>query len=279
VLDAFAAGDRPSDNLRPQKIAFDSVAWLGEPDGWQGEGWRLEHGDRIGGSATEGEADYDRRPLPVWAMQAPAAEADPPQPLAPSRLEAGEAEAAGAVWEPPVRSPLEADAADRFKRGILIHRLLQSLPELPAAERAGAAQRFLRLAGHGLDAEKVEAWTREALAVLDDPEARTLFAAGSRAEVPVTGIVQRNGRRHVVSGQVDRLGLGPGEITIVDYKTNRPPPRHPEEVALLYRRQMALYRAVLSQLYPDRTVRCFLLWTDGPRVMELPAPLLDAALR
>jgi len=41
---------------------------------------------------------------------------------------------------------------------------------------------------------------------------------------------------------------------------------------------MALYRAVLAQIYPGRTVDCALLWTDGPRLMPLPAELLDAQL-
>jgi ATP-dependent helicase/nuclease subunit A len=41
---------------------------------------------------------------------------------------------------------------------------------------------------------------------------------------------------------------------------------------------MALYRAVLAPIWPGRRVRCALLWTDGPRLMELPEPLLDNAL-
>jgi ATP-dependent helicase/nuclease subunit A len=49
-------------------------------------------------------------------------------------------------------------------------------------------------------------------------------------------------------------------------------------VPRVYRRQLALYRALLAGIYPDRPVRGFLLWTDGPRLMEMPAALLDAAL-
>jgi ATP-dependent helicase/nuclease subunit A len=36
--------------------------------------------------------------------------------------------------------------------------------------------------------------------------------------------------------------------------------------------------ALLSALHPGRPVRCALLWTDGPRLMELPGEMLDAAL-
>jgi ATP-dependent helicase/nuclease subunit A len=39
-----------------------------------------------------------------------------------------------------------------------------------------------------------------------------------------------------------------------------------------------LYRAVLSRLYPDKTIRAVLIWTDVPDLMELSAASLDAAL-
>ena len=44
-----------------------------------------------------------------------------------------------------------------------------------------------------------------------------LFAAGSKAEVPITGMV----KGHVISAQVDRLAVTEAEVLIVDYKTNR----------------------------------------------------------
>lgn len=90
----------------------------------------------------------------------------------------------------------------------------------------------------------------------------------------MTGIVGG----HVVSGQVDRMVVTADMVRIIDYKTNRPPPRRPEDVAEAYVMQMATYRAVLAQLYPGRTVSCALLWTDGPFLMDLPAAALDLAL-
>ena len=67
------------------------------------------------------------------------------------------------------------------------------------------------------------------------------------------------------------------EVLIVDYKSNRPPPKTPDEVALLYRRQLAAYRIALSQVFPDKRVRAALLWTDAPRIMMMPDDLLDEA--
>jgi ATP-dependent helicase/nuclease subunit A len=45
-----------------------------------------------------------------------------------------------------------------------------------------------------------------------------------------------------------------------------------------YIRQLALYRAVLAQLYPDKPIRAALIWTDVPDLMEVPAAALDREL-
>jgi len=68
---------------------------------------------------------------------------------------------------------------------------------------------------------------------------------------------------------------------IADYKTNRPAPHRLEDAKAAhpgYIRQIALYRAVLTRLYPGRRVRAALLWTDTPDLMEIPASDLDTAL-
>jgi ATP-dependent helicase/nuclease subunit A len=38
---------------------------------------------------------------------------------------------------------------------------------------------------------------------------------------------------------------------------------------------MALYRALLAQVYPGRPIRCALLWTEMAAVQELPAAVLE----
>ncbi len=202
-------------------------------------------------------------PLPVWLHRPPPPEADPPKPLAPSRPDGD---------EPAVRSPFGADDGARFRRGRLIHRLLQSLPDLPPERRAAAAAGFLARPLHGLDATAAAAIAAETLAVLDHPAFAALFGPTSRAEVPLVGLI--GGR--VLSGQVDRLLVTDDAVLIVDYKTNRPPPTRAEDVPAIYLAQMAAYRAALESIYPGKAMRCLLLWTDGPRLMELPTAALDA---
>jgi ATP-dependent helicase/nuclease subunit A len=186
----------------------------------------------------------------------------PPRPLVPSRPTDD---------EPPVISPLGADAGTRFQRGLLIHRLLQGLPHLPPEARAGAVRVYLARPVHGLARAAQGKIAAEALAVLENPGFAELFGPESLAEVPLTGVVSGQ----VVSGQIDRLLVADEAVTVIDYKTNRPPPESADAVPALYLRQMAAYREVLRQIYPGRPVRCVLLWTDGPRLMELGDVLLD----
>jgi ATP-dependent helicase/nuclease subunit A len=62
---------------------------------------------------------------------------------------------------------------------------------------------------------------------------------------------------------------------VADFKTNRRSPERVEDTPLMYLRQMAAYRAVLREVFPDRPVRCTLVWTHSARVTPLPDALLD----
>jgi ATP-dependent helicase/nuclease subunit A len=163
-------------------------------------------------------------------------------------------------------------------RGSLVHRLLQSLPDIPAARRRKVADDYLVRAGGKLPAEERARLGEQVIRVLDDAGFHELFAAGSRAEVPIVGMLDLGGEMVPIAGQVDRLSVTQGAVLIGDFKTNRPPPRRIEEVPPSYVRQLALYRAVLTKLYPDRPVRAALIWTEVPDLMELSAEVLNKAL-
>ena len=173
-----------------------------------------------------------------------------------------------------VRTATGADRRKALARGEAMHRLLQSLPDLPPAVRAEAARRHLARS-KDFDAGEREAMLREVLALLDDNRFADLFKPGSRAEVPIVGRLARGPEPLLVSGQVDRLVVTDRAVLIADYKTNRPAPAVPPTA---YLTQLALYRAVLAQLYPDKAVRAALVWTDLPDLVEISASDLDAAL-
>jgi ATP-dependent helicase/nuclease subunit A len=163
-------------------------------------------------------------------------------------------------------------------RGSLTHRLMQSLPDIPAERRAKTAQDYLTHRGSELTVEVRKAISDEVIRVLDHQRFRELFGPNSRAEVPIIGKVMSGGELVRVSGQVDRLAVTPSAVLIGDFKTNRPAPRRIEEVREGYILQLARYRAVLAKLYPDRPIRAALIWTEVPDLMELSADVLDRAL-
>jgi ATP-dependent helicase/nuclease subunit A len=189
-----------------------------------------------------------------------------PTPLSPSRAydEAAPVE--------PAKGGIERKRA--LARGVAVHRLLQALPELPPERRREAALRYLQRPGKDFSDAEREAMVDRVLAMLAEPRFAPLFSPGSRAEIAIVGRVGR----HAVSGQVDRLVVTDKAVLIADYKTNRPAPRSLADVPDAYVGQLALYRAVLALLYPNRAVQAALVWTETMELMEIPGDRLDAAL-
>ncbi|MDP1604841.1 MAG: 3'-5' exonuclease, partial [Legionella sp.] len=161
-------------------------------------------------------------------------------------------------------------------RGRIVHRLMQSLPGMASELRRKAADDYLSRSE--LLSEDRPKLAAQVMAVLDDARFAELFGPGSRAEVPIVGRLKTAGQTLLVSGQVDRLVVTEDFVLIGDFKTNRPPPSSLQEVPQAYVRQLALYRAVLAQLYRDRPVRAALIWTEVLDLMELSADVLDGAL-
>jgi ATP-dependent helicase/nuclease subunit A len=166
-----------------------------------------------------------------------------------------------------------------LQRGTLVHRLLQSLPDLSPERRRDAALAHLSRSVPGWSAAERESLAGKVIGLITDSRFAAVFAEGSRAEVAIVGRLTLPGRpRALVSGQIDRLVVAQNELLIVDFKTNHAPPTRPAEAPPAYIRQLALYRAVLSGLYPHHAVRAALLWTETADLMEISAPALDAEL-
>ncbi|MFO1058877.1 MAG: double-strand break repair helicase AddA [Dongiaceae bacterium] len=247
-----------------ETFAFDSRAELGPRDGWQGEGIRLADRRRVRRACPVPAAPAEGAVVPGWLGRPPPPEPSPPRPLVPSRRRRRAGGAAAARRRP--RAPPSSAAG--WCTG---HR---AAADLPAAERGAACRRW-RPARPRPGGPEQAALAAEIMRLLEDPACAALFGPGSRAEVPVIGrLAGPAGGVLVLSGRIDRLLVERERVLIVDYKTNRPPPHRAEDVPAVYLQQMAAYRAALALIYPGRRVECALLWTDGPRLMALPAPLL-----
>ena len=165
----------------------------------------------------------------------------------------------------------------RFRRGDLIHRLLERLPDAPPALWPDLAPRLLARERDLDEAQRAE-MIDAALRVLTDARFAPVFGPGSRPEVAVTGAADDLPPGVVVSGRIDRLVVTPDRVLIVDYKTNRPAPDRVEDAGPAYVLQLAAYASVLRRLYPDRPVEAALVWTDGPKLMAVPREMMDRAL-
>jgi ATP-dependent helicase/nuclease subunit A len=270
--DGSKAGAKPAnwyDMIRAglERLPETSARAVTLPGGIAGEA--LCFGDAEVERALAGQASLPfaldgqgQQPLPDWLQAAVRGETKV-EPLRPS-IDA-------LTEDPPAESPLHDERARRFGRGLLVHKLLQILPDMPETARPAATRRYLEKPALGLDPSLREAIAGEVRAILDNADWCDFFGPSSRAEVPLVGKV--DGRQ--VSGQVDRLAVLDGEVMVIDYKTNRPPPRELSDVSKAYGRQMAIYRALLRQIYPAKQVRCALLWTEGPRLMMLEDAWLD----
>jgi len=256
------------------KTGFDEGSW-----------WDVltETFDRLGAEVHEADgvrrfgADPARLPptgaatvssvgLPDWVRVSPAP--DPTARIAaPSQMDE--------VLRLPAPSPLAVAAGSlgRFRRGDLIHRLLERLPEIPAPERRDAAVRLLSRERDLSDDQRGE-MIAAAFSVLEDARFAPVFGPGSRPEVALTG----RAAGVPVSGRMDRLVVTPERVLVADYKTNRPAPERIEDADPAYVLQLAVYVSILRQLYPDRRVEAALVWTDGPKLMPVPDAMIEAAL-
>jgi ATP-dependent helicase/nuclease subunit A len=208
-----------------------------------------------------------------WLFQPAPSPAPAPQPLRPSR----------ALAEPDPRRDFSGDqvglagAELGLVRGRLVHKLLQSLPELAARERAEATERLLRRELRA-DAALAEAIRREVEAVLADPGFVPFLGPNARAEAPIVGHVETERGGYAVSGRIDRLLRDDNGWRILDFKTNREPPVSEEAIDPATVLQLALYRRLLQGLEPGVPVEAAVMWTAGPKLMPVPPPAMEQAL-
>ena len=184
--------------------------------------------------------------------------ARPPRPLTPSALGRDD------VASPPPTEAMRAAAA----RGRLLHSLFERLPPVSPARRPAVALAWLKAQG----AKNPDEIAAAALAVIEAPEFADLFGEDALAETPIAGV---DGEM-VIAGTVDRLIVTPARVLVVDFKTGLRVPAALDSVPIPYVRQMAAYRAVLEKAFPGRTVETGLLYTAAPKLILLPAKLLDA---
>lgn len=162
--------------------------------------------------------------------------------------------------------------------GTALHALLQHLAKVAPTQRPAVAARALTMllpdapAQHPILADK-------ALSILSRPDLAHLFGEDSRAEVPFLAKAVRNGESVTIAGRIDRIVVRPGEVLLVDFKSDADPVMEPEGLKPAYLMQLSLYALVASQLFPGRDVSAAILWTSLESLLKLPSAALVEAAR
>jgi ATP-dependent helicase/nuclease subunit A len=164
---------------------------------------------------------------------------------------------------PDSASPL-TDNQRFYRRGTLIHRLLQFLPQ-NSGDKEKSIDLFLQKYADDFAAEECAQIKDEVLRLINAPEFADIFGEYSRAEVPVMGAVGNK----IISAQIDRLVVLPDKIKIVDFKTNRPPAKDVAHTSPQYINQLAAYAELMRQIYPNKPIETYILWTNETRLMQV----------
>ena len=219
---------------------------------------------KIEPDANNGHAAIDAKPnieLPTWFVKKPEPEGPSARPLNPSQPVASDT----------YHTSVAQDPKTARLYGQVIHQLLEWLPDVETAQRDQALHRFFSKQTADVKALQ-DRVTTEIFALLDNPELSVLFGPDAQSEIPVVGVV----RDIAVSGQIDRLCINDKSIVIADFKTGQPP----NEMTDLskYHRQLALYGALLGQIYPAHDISCYIIWTRTSDMMLVTETQRQAAL-
>jgi len=178
------------------------------------------------------------------------------------------------------KSPLH-DKDDRYfaKLGTIVHDLLEILPVLDVSEREKAARQYLAKPAWGLETKDQENTLKQVIAVLDDPKFLNIFGVNSRPEVAINGFIEKQGKKQGFSAFIDRLVVNDNNVTIIDYKNSRKVPEDISEVPLKYIVQLAVYKMAVKDIYPNKKIKCALLYTRKAKLIPLPATSLSSAFK
>lgn len=227
-------------------------------------GARQERGRRAPLLPRADQAALDQLPLlPAWVTAPIGPEPRPPRPLAPSS--AGEEQGA----DPPLPPEVAALAA---RRGVLLHSLLERLPDVAVDRREEAARAWLARQAADIDQAERDDMLARALTVLAHPDWAAMFGPAALAEVPLAATVDGQ----VIAGTADRLLVEDTRVLVADFKTARRPPASLAEMPESVLKQMAAYAAALAVIFPGRQVEAAVLYTQTPQLIAIPGDILSA---
>ncbi|MEM0977333.1 MAG: UvrD-helicase domain-containing protein [Pseudomonadota bacterium] len=169
----------------------------------------------------------------------------------------------------PGSKTIEGTEADpgAVDRGVAVHRLLENLPDHPVHAWPDVSRVLLE------DIDNHDGLLDHVAKILTSKDFGPLIASGLR-EVPFCAQL----RERDVEGTFDLVHFSDDAIEIIDYKSNAKPPSNASEIPLGILNQMALYWHAGTQIFPGMRIRIRILWTETPKLIDVPEPLLTQTL-
>lgn len=119
------------------------------------------------------------------------------------------------------------------------------------------------------DDSRLYEWWQEVETIIENRSLAWLTQPGADhrafSEIPI----EYRRQNQTVYGVIDRLVVGPEQVTLVDYKTHRLNDADIEQLGTHYRPQLELYREGVQRLWPNHSVRACLLLTHGCRLVDM----------
>jgi ATP-dependent helicase/nuclease subunit A len=221
----------------------------------EGGGLRYGSGSSAGAKRARDKSGLPPIAVPDWAHRPAPVEDRPPRPLAPSAIAVDDDAA------PPPSDAMRAAA----RRGSLIHQLLERLAAVPPDNRFDCTLRWLEQSAGIADAAERTEIAEHVCEVLSIPDFAPLFGPNSLGEAPLAATLP-DGR--VIAGTVDRLLVKDEQVSVIDFKTGQVP-KNVESIPASHRAQMSAYSEALAVIFPGRTIKAALLYTAGPKLIEL----------
>ena len=182
------------------------------------------------------------------------------------------------------KADIASQNIDPRKRGMIMHNLLQLLPSQREADLLELAKTMIRYHVPAFDSDnEIEKlalfFVQQIEAMKRDEQIAPLLMQEGKSELPIQGVLQGKGQKNFfVSGQIDRVVISEDEVHIIDYKTDRLMSKEAKDIKVDYIKQLALYQALMQQIYPTKKAKASILWTSKPALMTIDDLILTENL-
>jgi len=159
---------------------------------------------------------------------------------------------------------------DGILRGNIIHRILALLTAKKTVPEQALLQQVAGEFSLSVECPALEEYWQEASRLIHHPALQEFFDPArfiaAYNEIPVQYFISRR----FIHGIIDRLVLNQNNIIVIDYKTQQYADRkNLAKLAKPYFEQIRLYSNGVQKIWPEKTVRCILLFTACAEAYEL----------